>query len=139
MYVHPKVESLHLKPQFSLESVDVLLLLFFTSVLDCMILGLFSGFSESYKISSYKCCDLLESMISLTVREASVKRRCSLVLEVKLKLQSLTLGITQFLQFVTKINLNFYWISISSVNTIILFQHTKGHADCCSYADKFMV
>lgn len=55
------------------------LLPFFTSVLDCMIV-LFNGFTESYKISSYKFCDLLESMILLTVKEASLKR-CSLVLE----------------------------------------------------------
>lgn len=74
----------------------MLLLPLFTSILDCTVLILFSGFSGSYKIPSYKCCDLLESMILLTVKEASVKRRCSLVLEVKLKLQPLTLGITQF-------------------------------------------
>lgn len=39
----------------------------------------------------------------------------------------------------TKIRLNFYWISISSVNIIILFQYAKGPTDCCSCAHKFMV
>lgn len=94
---------------------------FFTSILDHMIVTLFSGFSESYKISSCKCCDL-ESVILLTVNEASVKRRCSLGLEIKLKWQALTLGITQFLQVMPEMHLNFCWISISSVNSIILFQ-----------------
>lgn len=98
------------------------LLPFFTSGLDRMIVILFSGFSESYKISSYKCCDLPESMTLLTGNKATVKRRCSLVLELKLKWQSLTLEITQFLQIVPKMHMNFCWILISSVNNIILFQ-----------------
>lgn len=55
------------------------LLPFFTSVLDCMIV-LFNGFTESYKISSHRFCDLLEGVILLTVKEAPLKR-CSLVLE----------------------------------------------------------
>lgn len=46
-----------------LTGVSVVLLPFFTSVLDCMIVFVFNGFTESYKLSSHKFCDLLESMI----------------------------------------------------------------------------
>lgn len=76
-----------------------------------MIVTLFSGFSESYKISSCKCRDL-ESVILLTVNEASVKRRCSLGLEIKLKWQSLALGITQLNS--CKLCLKCTWISVGS-------------------------
>lgn len=85
---------------------------FYSSSLECMIVILFSGFSESYKISSYKCCDLPESMTLLTVNEATVKRICSLVLEVKLKWQLLTLGITQLNS--CKLCLKYIWISVGS-------------------------
>lgn len=88
-----------------------------------MIITLFSGFSESYRISSCKCCDLLD------LNEGSVKTRYSLVLEVKLKWHSLTLGIIRFLQVLHKMRLNSCWILTSSVN-IILFEYTKSHTDC---------
>ncbi|KAJ7411610.1 hypothetical protein WISP_102017 [Willisornis vidua] len=56
-----------------------------------------------------------------------------------LKSQSLTWKIHEFLQIVPKMHLHLCWISISSVNIIILFQYAKGHMDGCSCADKFLV
>jgi len=100
----------------------------FTSILARMVVILFSGSSESYKISSYKCCDLPESVTLVSVNKAAVNRRCSLVLEVKLEWPSLSLGITQLNSCM--LCLKCTWISVGSQfhlwTTSFFFSKLKG-------------